>query len=480
MPTKAVTAVLIGTTAFVFFSLFHMRFLQRFIDHDVVVYTINTYAGYKEPVFNPHHIHFETSARYFHDYMKEAWGTYGFTDFMLNMRIRSILAAATGFAAIILLVRRLTGSLFWGILCGVLTTMTHGYMSYASRFDTAIFPAAWFPVMLAAALPSRFTVLRAALLGVVFTLGILLHQYMGLACITLALPLLMPDRLFGANAKKAPANGTIRDFFKRVHFLAGAAVVTFVLTAGAYLYAGVGIYNLPYDKPHPQQNKGIWNHLIFQHWIITYLTVDDWGQGIKSFHPEEPARGLTDAFVSQKSMVPKYNRNFKFDFHPESPLDAETAPFTWSLYFVCFTLGAGILLVLPLCRRYGRAYAGMLLSLPVFVWLGAYWEPFYYEFWIVPEVILCLLGTLALHFLSEWMGARLGSVARLPAVAVASAFTVLITSHNMIWWLLPHSKHEYCEGLDPWKDDPGKIDRISGRWIYKNPNDPAPKDDVFR
>ncbi len=478
------------------FFLLHLRYAQRFIDHDEIVYIYNTYACYKEPVFNPHHLHMEMGGKIFHDWMRSTFGEQGFNDIMFHLRLRSLLGAALGFFFTWIWLERVTRSRLWAFSGTILLTSTHGFMSYVTRVDTPIFPAAWLPLMLLCACHfyRRPGFAFALVTGFVFAVGIVLHQYLGLACATLFLPLLLPPRLFThslpgfirvqrnpTGRKEGGSDLAALDISYQRRFAVTLTIVlwTTLFTAAAYLYAGRTVYRLPFDRPRPAQATGLWSHMIFQHWIITYLTVDEWGQGIRKFKSEEPVRGFIDAFSSQEKPVPKYNRNFRFDFAPDRPTDRTAAPYNWPVYYTLVVLTCALAFGRSLWIRYGPVFLMLVLSLGVFTWLGAYWEPFYYEFWILPVEVLVFLGTL----LFAWMARSVEQGARilaLPVHALNFAFILLLVLHNVTYWLIPHSRVEYREGTGTWEDDPEHVDRVSGAGIYRNPVRMAELDPLFK
>lgn len=475
------------------FFVFHLRYAQRFIDHDEIVYIYNTYASYKEAVFNPHHLHMEMGGKIFHDWMRSTFSTEGFNDIMFNLRLRSLIAAAFGFFSCWILLHRVTGSGVWAFWGTLLFTSSHGFMSYVTRVDTAVFPAAWLPLMILCAhhFYEKPGFLFAVFTGLVFAVGIVLHQYMGLACATLFLPLLIPPAVFRSSmgdfiatrqhdrAKVSAVVGRSLSYPKRFTITATVVLWTTLFTSTAYLYAGRTVYHLPFDRPRPAEATGLWNYLIFQHWIITYLTVDDWGQGIRKFKSEEPLRGFIDAFSSQEKPVPKYNRNFRFDFALDRPADRNAAPYNWPVYYTLLVIAGTLLFGRILCARYGPIPLMLVLSLGIFTWLGAYWEPFYYEFWILPVEILIFLGTI----LSAWAARSLQMRLRifsLPVHLLTAAFCLLILLHNVKYWMIPHSRIEYREGTGTWEDEPEHVDRVSGGGIYRRPSGLAELDPVFK
>jgi hypothetical protein len=184
----------------VLYFLFHLHFMPRFIDWDSSAYLNNIWKALRSIdylLFNPHHLHVEVSGVLFQQWMLGAFGRYGFTDLLFNMEIRSLLFACVGVFFAVLYFWNITGKAAWAVLGSLLIGFTHVYLNYATKVDTAIFPAslfigvAWL-IRRMETIRGRRVLLLAASGGGILFLGVMAHQYMaiacGLACLCSALP----------------------------------------------------------------------------------------------------------------------------------------------------------------------------------------------------------------------------------------------------------------------------------------------------
>src|SRR4030042_2136383 len=171
------------------YTLFHLYHLQQFMDWDQFAYIgnidNNLRGGYV--VCNPHHLHFEFTGRLFHDFMRTTFGGDGCTDLIFHLRLRSLVAAGLGLFFLFLFLKEATGKLAWALLGTLAVGFTHGYLSYADKIDTGIFPAAAFCLILwvlgRLGRARRGAPVLAFWLGVSLAVGGLMHQFIGFACL---------------------------------------------------------------------------------------------------------------------------------------------------------------------------------------------------------------------------------------------------------------------------------------------------------
>ncbi len=473
---KVFTAALLAAAVIVtlFYGLYLFKNVQLFVDYDQVAYYGNIEAALEgwTPVYNPHHLHFEIFGKYFHQFMITNFGDAGFTDLAFNLRIRSIITAAAGFFFFVLFFGYTGRSILFGIAGAAAVGFSHGYIHYATKIDTSIFPAAAFALILIAFLyfnkTRRSAIIAAIALGISFFIGIMMHQYTVIASAVIGLVCLLPGMKFirgfgrpfmrtggiktsGAGERKDSARLSDR-YRLRVACCLIAAVVAVGLTVGAYLWVGRGIYNLHYaGDSYDGKGRGIWRGTTFQRWLFAYEMSDSWGRGLETFKPWQPARGLTDSFLTQYEPHLKYSREQEFDYDIDNLSSEKAFAFNIVAYFFFFTIAASILLFPFLLKRYGRTFLALFLMIPPYFIFFTYWEPFYFEFWLLPAIIIIAMGVLIFNWAGE-SAARLLRLplllGKLPLLLLFAGLTFIMASHNIENYVIPYTRTKHQEGVD--------------------------------
>jgi hypothetical protein len=471
------------------YTLFHLYHLQQFMDWDQFAYIgnieNNLRGGYV--VCNPHHLHFEFTGRLFHDFMRTNFGQYGFTDLIFNLRLRSLAAAGLGLFFLFLFLKETTGRITWALLGTLAVGFTHGYLSYADKIDTGIFPAAAFCLILwvfgRLCRARRGSLWLALALGVSLAIGVLMHQFIGFACVLAGLVLALPAFLFRERRwfsaavipDAPPLPAAIETRWNRRWLAFFIVCLTGVaLIVAAYFYVGKTYYNLSDgEKGTPAASHGMWRHTTLQKWLFTYETADKvtyhWGTGLSNFYPFYPWRGFTDAFLSHKKVI-HYSKDTKFAYNLADMTDPATLVENVFAVFTALTL-LGLLVFLPaLARRYGRTFVLLLLCLPVYLVFFTYWEPHYYEFWILPALILTVLCVLLLNLWGEKLAALLGRVGRFPFLAAFTVFLFLLAGHNILYYQVPFSRTMIWAGREVMHDrNPKRYALIEAAPYFKHP-----------
>lgn len=469
------------------YGLFHMHFMQQFADTDQVAYTSNISYSFSPgafPVYNPHHLHFEIGGKIFHKWMVKHFGSAGFTDLVFNLRLRSLLAACLGIVFSVLFFRDITGKLIWGLLGAALIGSCHAYLLYATKIDTAIFPAS--ALILILWLFHKMTTVRRGLLlhsvaaGAVLFAGVMAHQYMAFTCIAVCLCLMLPAGLFPDHKRLVPfvvfaTKGKPQidsSGGRRMLSVLVAAVLALALIAAAYFYAGKTEYNLFFDKPNIAKSHGGWRHITFQKWIFAYELAVGWGRGIKDFDPKHPFRGFTDAFLAQKS-GPKWNQNPNFQYDGQDLFSPAAIVHNQLAIFYVLALGGAIFFLPALWRRYRRITLLLLLCTITYFLFFTYWEPFHLEFWLIPSMLICVWLVLELNLLAETISSRLGAISRLPFYVYTLILIFLFLSHNALYHLAPYSRTRITQGVSrEWFQK--RFQRFFKGRVYKYP------DNVYR
>jgi hypothetical protein len=190
---------------------------------------------------------------------------------------------------------------------------------------------------------------------------------------------------------------------------------------------------------------------------------------LKHFYPKHPFRGFTDSYLSQKQ-GPKYSRNHNFGYNLAEPLSDESLAHNTLAIFCMITLVGTIGLLPHLLRRYGNSMVFLMATAVIYFVFFTYWEPFYFEFWLVPGIIISVLGVLVLNLLGERLSSAIGRIGRLPFYALLLFFVLVFSSHNMLYYLIPHSQTRFMEGVIGYFE-PEIYERSLSRDIYRYPDD---------
>lgn len=497
----SVTALLVATV----YGLFLFRTVQQFVDFDQYQYYWNinrSLTGSRPlPIFNPHHLHLEFLGERFHVRVVELLGDAGFTDLAFNLRLRSLLTATLGVFGLILFLGFATRSVFVALATTAAIAFSHGYLLYATKIDTGIYPTVALVALLCFALWTDRSPNPLAPIGLAISMfaAVMAHVYMGIACVVVGLVLLLPpvDRVRLVGKPFAWIEGTRKRFRdghpRRVVATLTAGVAAILLIVGAYVFVGRGVYNLPYSGEPDTGSRDLFAGQTFQEWLFLYEVVSDaWGYGLSQFSPDQPFRGYTDAFLSRTSSFRTYGITAPFEYDLSRIEAPEAFAFNALALLTIVTLLASLLLFPLLLRRYGRAFLMVFGPAPPFFVFFTYWEPGYMEFWLVPVVIvLCLFGLIA-NLIGEWLGrllpsraGRLAAPARrvgpcvsgvraalgrlAPAVLVA-AFAFVLAMHNSEHYIIPFTRMQIREGL-PLSWSESSIVRIYSQGVYREPID---------
>jgi hypothetical protein len=469
------------------YALIQLRFLQSFLDYDQLVYLLNMRGSYREPFFNPHHLHFETGGVYFYEILLRVFGADGPGDFAFYQRLRGVLFAAFGVGASVLFLYRITARLALALAGSAAMAFAHGYLHYAAKIDTPIYPAAWTPLLLLLGGELIWTARRgyglALLFGAASAIGAMLHQYMGFLTAAVLFALQFPARCFrlrsaflefrpGFAAVETRAdliNPLARDAAVRLRCALIAGGTALLLTAAAYYPIGVWYYNLPLDRPNVAQVRGTtWNGNTFQRWIFAYLNPESpFFLATRKSDPRETLRGFTDAALSLMRPLPKYHRSLKFEYDLQD----------WKnpARFAFHALAAGALGVFLGCvllwdrlfARYGPMWLALLLAWAGFALVGVKVEPFYFEFWIIPFTLSVYIGVLLWNYLIEALESAAPLRAGWLAATPAACFAALLFTHNFEHYLRPHAETIYTEGLE--KRTPGQVRYFTSPGLYRAP-----------
>ncbi|MFP4362649.1 MAG: hypothetical protein ACLFR1_02140 [Spirochaetia bacterium] len=462
--------------------------MQQFLDWDQIVYANNTYSALvpgRMPLLNPHHLHVETGSMVFHQFMSEYFGDAGFTDVMFNNRMKSLLFASIGIICAFLLLYRITGSILLSLAGTLLIGVSHGYLHYATKFDTPIYPAAIFivtvfileiyrhavkkPVVWLLVIPTAFLLFA----------GVMAHQYMGLVCVLLCIAIALPPWLFNLPWKPAPfllhrKKGVVpvleTSAPTRWAAAVSIAVLGIVFIVAGYFWAGKTMQNLPFHEDDPSVGRGVFRDSMFYQWLFLYETTSDlWGDGLEEFAPEAPLRGYTDAWVAQPGNVDRFNRNYSFAYNFRD-FDSDTAVIHNIVGLITLITLFGCVIYFPiLWGMYGRTFFLVFASFISFSLFTTYWEPYYFEFWLIPQISQVFLFIMLIDAVFTKLKKGISVNLKPLAAGIVLFFAFSLCAHNQYYYLLPYSRTKQLEGYSrDW--DEGYYMPLYSDEVYRNPD----------
>ena len=460
--------------------------MQQFLDWDQVWYLnhiISSVVSGGDVFYNPHHLHMELTGKVFHEFMIKYFGDSGFTDIVFNVRLKSLLFACIGIFFSVLYLKNVTGKLVWGVLGGFLIGFCHGYLAYSTQADTAIYPLTGMIVSLwildRIEKAGKHVLLLAVLGGVILFITIMFHQYMAISAIASFLSLLVPQCLFLKPRRRVPflivqpgvktrLEKNLKTRLAAAFLMAGTGAV---LTAAAYFYVGKSNYNLPFDEPRPETSRGPYYYTTFPQWLFEYEDTGWWGEGFRQFNVKNSFRGFTNSFLAPKGI--KYLRFYglNFNYNVDKPFDETAFAYNQVACFCMFGLFGTLLLIPAMWRRYGRVLFFLLSSLIAFSIFITYWEPVYFEFWLIPCCLVCILGVMCLNLLGEKVGLCIKKISQVPFYFYIFILILTLASHNIRHFVIPYSSETHYEDVSQDPRIANYMDLFS-TYIYKNPDDP--------
>jgi hypothetical protein len=480
--------------------------MPQYIDYDQALYGHNIIKALKPntyPVFNPHHIHEEAGGVFFHRFMVNTLGKAGFTDVMFNNRLRSLLFACAGIFFAVLYLYNTTKKLLWALLGGILIGVCHGYIVFAVKVDTAIFPAAgmiitlWFLERIENA--RRFIFFYAAAGGLILFVDIMLHQFMGIACLAFCISLVLPPIFFPASEQRTFVTGEYKkgvcksstgmvitpfvvipvekkpviDKKPKIRYVSVGIVTLLccITTAAVYFYTGKSVYHLPFDKPSPIAVNGPFKNTTFQTWVFRYATFRGYGHGFRHFNPKKSFRGYTNAFLSPTVQQRKRFDALTFNYNLNNFFENKHFVYNQVALF-SFIVIAGLIIFIPfMWVRYRRSFFFILLSLILFSLFITYWEPYHYEFWLIPCILICILSVQLFSLAGEKLAPVFRGFSHTPFYVYLLFFILCLFSFNSGRHIIPYSQTRRIEELyRPWTKEEFLI--LFSNEIYKYPGAP--------
>ena len=464
-------AVLVGVGAALFYGVLLFANLQRFLDHDQAVYAMNVWScnGYKGDYFvNPHHLHFEAGGWWFHTFLNR-FPEYFSDNILFHLRLRSLLFGMIGVFAVYFYIWLVSRKYFISVSAALCAAFTHGYLDYSAKNDTGIYPAAWLYVMMIFGYFIKSTnhkyYLLSILTGFVFYIGVMAHEYMLFACVSIFFYLLIPDRIsfpsFSSFSTQSPKKGFSAGYIRKTVSLFFIFLFCFIPTAQTYLWGGRIIFKLEFNN----------RYYSFQDWLFGYLIGSPYGKEVSKFNPELSFKGFTDALFARIDGI-NYSRKLDFLYNFSGISDSVSLTHTAVISFILFSAAASFFFFPFLLRRFGREYILLVMNTVFFIFIGIDIEPFYFEFWIIPAMLAVQMAA----FLFIWISERVDSfeiakpfryVLFLPFIL----FSALIISHNYNYELKLHSRNFLSEAVQG--NFPNhRIEYFRYRYLYKNPDEP--------
>ena len=307
--------------------------------------------------------------------------------------------------------------------------------------------------------------------GVLLWFSVMLHQYMGIAaffiCVAIVLPPWMFPRrkLFAGFSVRKPdkAQPDAPEIEKRpgIRWASGfgMAIIGLVLIAGSYFYSGRVAYNLTFGPEPWAFGRGPLSGNTFQSWLFLYEQVDAWGYGFEEFDPQRPLQGYTEGWLSPEYPRNRYAWVRNWLYNADEPFDAPAFAHNQLAYFTLFVIAASVLLAPLMWMRYKRTYVFAMLTGITFIGLGVYWEPHYFEFWIVPAIFVATIGIMLLNLLGEALAKLIRArrrptefLAQVPVIAYAVVLMLAVFGHNLRQYVVPFSRVQTLESRPRWDD----------------------------
>lgn len=472
------------------YFLLNFHHMPQFLEWDQIVYANNIIKNYDNPdsypLYNPHHLHMEIGGKIFHVNMMNLFEDAGFTDLVFNVRLRALIYACIGVFFTVLYLKNITGKLVWGILGAVLISFCHAYLVYATKVDTPIYPAAVmvFILWMLQKLENvkKGLLFFAALAGIVLFISVMAHQYMAFACAILFFSLALPAYFFpdeqalgqyGFFEIIRPKKRPVVDRNPKVRYISTVmmSAIGIILIIVAYFYAGKTEYNLPIDEPDPENARGIFRYSTFSQWLFLYEQSPIWGKGFDVWDPKESFRGFTDSFLSRAPGEVDSILNYDFRYNLDEPFDPPSFVQNQVAYFTIIVLLGNLIFLPGLWKRYRRSYFFIVSCLLIFTVFTSYWQATYYEFWLIPNILLCVLGIFLLNFLAEKLRAVFGRISIVPFYAYIIFLIFLIGNFNIEHHVAPYSQQRVLYAYSKnW--DPDYYMKLFSTYIYKNPEEP--------
>lgn len=481
--TKYIVALILSAMYFVF----HLHYMQQFMDWDQTAYLNNILNSFKPgryPTYNPHHIHFELGGKIFHELIMANLRNKESTDITFNNRIRSLLAACIGIFFAVLFLKNVTGRIMWGVIGGLLVGLCHGYLHYATKVDTAIFPTAGLIVTLwifnKLENAEKYIIPLSIITGLILSIDIVFHQLMVFVCFSLVISIMLPSWLFQKNNKFSPFVIYKENKNSKIHhrhrfrFLAVIFITmtTVILVSGVYFKAGISEYNLSLNNKNRSGGRGRFWYYSFQRWLFMYEFAPYWGNGFTEFNPKSPFRGFTDSFVSQRNKrIYRHNAYYRFSYNLKNLFHEKHITHNSVAFFCLFSFFGSLLFIPFMLRRYGRILFIFFLCILLFSVFNTYWEGYHLEFWLMPCVLVCFLGIFILNLIGEKLQLILKNVSQFPGYAIIITFIFILFSHNIEYYLYPYSIYKKLETVNlVW--EPDYYMKLFSTVIYKNPDNP--------
>ncbi len=446
---KKGVAVIICVLIMLFYFLFNLKYLSMFIDRDIHAYTQNVEQGRLVNMFNPHHIMFD----YFGFLFFKATQSTGnlAADALFNQRIKNLMFASLGTGLIFLFLFFMSGHIFLSLIFTGFITFARGYLSYAGLNDTPLIHTV-LCVLLFFSLRYYDKVKRKTvfviLLAFFHSIVIFFHQANVLFFPVIIFYIFMSFR-----------NVSLKQRF--VHVFTYVSVLIFVV-ASVYLFVGLfiiktslfGGYNVTYFGI-----KGTGNFLT---WLSFYAHQGVWGAGHHGNALNKIIFGLFGAIVQGVSKA-RFRENY-FDF--TDFFSEKYSPVNVLFMFVLFFFIMYLTLFKQLYKKYGVITGALLIWFVIYFVFFSWWEPEYFEFWLVTVSTLFIMIFFVFSYLLDIVKEKF----LIKICANAVAFTLLILSliilagNNYYYVVYPRSKNVKFGWIGSYKD---KIMKRNYRLMYK-------------
>ncbi len=387
--SKAARIALAGVTALLIssgYGLFNMRHLARTLGYDEVyyLYWVDTWDRY--PMYYPQHLLFVPTSVLF---QKHFSGLTGITNTAFIQKFKNILVVSLALGLFFLIFyghsRRFWLSLIFALLIGISGSLWHDVQHH----ETSAIPGVLINLAVLLLLfyrrfpyPTLFIVPFAALNA----FAILLHQAYLFSIIAVFFIFLFTRPRTGIRSSLS------KNLFRSSLYL----LLVLAMVGGTYYYIGFVKLNLRLqDNPQGTQRLLFFENIPIRGNFIRFFYLirarEKWGR-VRSSSLEQAIDGYGSSFMTT-FRADKVNLG---EFAGEAHLSSNVVSVALAAFLAGFAL-----LFIPVFRRYGMLYPGLLLWLAIGSAFVYWWEPGYIEHWIYLTILTWVLVFLVCTALIE-------------------------------------------------------------------------------
>jgi hypothetical protein len=355
------------------YCLFNTQHLSRNIGYDEVYYFFWVDNWQKNQVYYPHHILFTPTSVLF---QRCFTALTGITNTAFIQRFKSILVTGIGLSAFFVLFRLHSKRILLSLAVAILIGVSASVLNDVRHHETSVIPSVIIALTMFSLVfyrGSRRPALFIAVFSVFNSLAILLHQ-----AFLFSVPFAAIVFMFGAPIKEA-AQKTLRRLARTGLYL----LLVVAMVGGTYFYIGfvkLGL-RLTDNTEGTQTYMAVPIHGNFIRYFYLIKAYGKWG----NYQPDmvnQGIRGYLNSFVTAA-------RIDRVD--PRAPFSDKSFTSTATVGLIGGFLLLFLLLIVPMCRRYGILYPALLAWMVIGALFIFWWEPWYIEHWIYITILTWVL-----------------------------------------------------------------------------------------